>query len=250
MSRKILIAGNWKMNGLKAEVSSLAKGVSAKYNNNSAYEMLICPPFTLVANAVDTVKGSGLKVGAQDCHFNTNGAHTADISPLMLKDAGAEYVILGHSERRADHGESDSLVNKKAKAVYEAGLKAIICIGESDEQNKAGKAVEVNQSQVAGSVPDNATAENTVIAYEPIWAIGTGRIPTSDDIQNIHAEIRKALASKLGQSVADGMRILYGGSMKPTNAEEILALADVDGGLIGGASLKVDDFMGIGACVK
>ncbi|MBR6664030.1 MAG: triose-phosphate isomerase, partial [Alphaproteobacteria bacterium] len=173
------------------------------------------------------------------------GAHTGDISPLMLKDLGCTYVILGHSERRADHGETDELVRAKAEAAHKAGLKTVICIGETLAQRDDGKAVEVCRKQILGSVPADSNATDTVIAYEPVWAIGTGKVPTTADVEEVHAAVRKVLAQKLGKSVANKMRILYGGSVKPGNAKELLSLSDVDGALIGGASLKAEDFVAI-----
>lgn len=246
MARKTLIAGNWKMNGLLADGVALAKGVAAEVKNMGKIncEFLICPPFTLLT-AVKKVKGGKVALGAQDCHFNTKGAHTGDISPVMLKDAGCTYVITGHSERRADHHESNELICKKSKAAYEAGLKVIICIGETLAERDAGKTIDVCTTQILGSVPEEATAVNTVIAYEPVWAIGTGKTPTSADVQEVHAAIRNVLGKKLGKGNANKMRILYGGSVKPSNSNELLNLPDVDGALIGGASLKVEDFIGI-----
>lgn len=189
-------------------------------------------------------------LGAQDCHFDAKGAHTGDISPVMLKDLGCQYVIVGHSERRTDHHESNELIAKKAAAAINTGLKVIICIGETEAEKDAGKTIDVCTAQIMGSVPEEATAQNTVIAYEPVWAIGTGRTPTAAEVEEVHAAIRKVIAKKLGRANANKMRILYGGSMKPTNAKELLALPDVDGGLIGGASLKVADFMAIGEACK
>lgn len=247
-ARRILIAGNWKMNGLHADGLELAATIADKLNasGETSFDMLVCPPFTLIGTVVEAASGSSLSVGAQDCHTAEKGAHTGDISPAMLKDAGCSYVIVGHSERRTDHGESDADVRAKAEAVNAAGLKAIVCIGETEAQRDAGDTLTVVKTQIAGSVPDNATAENIVVAYEPVWAIGTGRTPTNDEVQEVHAFIRAELASKLGQNTADGVRLLYGGSMNPGNAKGLLALADVDGGLIGGASLKVGDFWTIG----
>ncbi|HJN24968.1 MAG TPA: triose-phosphate isomerase [Rhodospirillales bacterium] len=247
-ARRILIAGNWKMNGLQEDGAALASAVAGKLKSvgETAFDMLVCPPYTLIGAAVDAASGSALSVGAQDCHTAEKGAHTGDISPAMLADAGCSYVIVGHSERRTDHGESDSDVCAKAEAVNGAGLKAIVCIGETESQRDAGDTLNVVKTQIAGSVPGNATAENTVVAYEPVWAIGTGRTPTNDEVQEVHAFIRAELAAKLGQETADGVRLLYGGSMNPGNARDLLALEDVDGGLIGGASLKVDDFWTIG----
>ena len=247
MARKKLIAGNWKMNGLMADGVDLAKGIAreVKALGKPGCEFLVCPPFTLLTSVKKALRGAKVALGAQDCHFNAKGAHTGDISPLMLKDAGCSYVILGHSERRADHGESDELVCKKAAAAHAAGLKTVICIGETLEQRNDGKAIDVCSRQIMGSVPEDSTSADTVIAYEPVWAIGTGKVPTAADVEEIHAAVRKVLAKKLGKSNANKMRILYGGSVKPGNAKELLSLPDVDGALIGGASLKVDDFLGI-----
>lgn len=247
MARKKLIAGNWKMNGLLADGIDLAKGVAAevKAMGKPECEFLVCPPFTLLTSVKKALRGAKVALGAQDAHFAEKGAHTGDISPVMLKEIGCQYVILGHSERRADHGETDELVNKKAVAAHECGLKTVICIGETLEQRDAGKTIDVCSKQILGSVPDSATAADTVIAYEPVWAIGTGKTPTAADVEEVHAAVRKVLAKKLGKGNANKMRILYGGSVKPSNAKEFLSLPDVDGALIGGASLKVADFIGI-----
>lgn len=247
MSRKLLIAGNWKMNGLVAEGTNLAKGVAeaVKKAGKVECEFLVCPPFTLLSNVKKALRGAKVNLGAQDCHFAEKGAHTGDISPVMLKDIGCQYVILGHSERRTDHYESNELINKKAQAAHTAGLKTVICVGETLSEREAGKALEVCTKQIIESVPEDSTSSNTVIAYEPVWAIGTGKVPTTKDVEEVHAAIRKTLAKKLGKGNANKMRILYGGSVKPNNAKELLTLEDVDGALIGGASLKVEDFMGI-----
>ena len=252
MVRKTLIAGNWKMNGLSEDGQALAKGVAleAKKAARKDCEFLICPPFTLLGLAKKAIKGSRVMLGAQDCHFAEKGAPTGDISPVMLKDAGCQYVIVGHSERRTDHYESDELVQKKAAAAIAAGLKVIICIGETEAERDAGKTIDICTAQINGSVPECSTAQNTVIAYEPVWAIGTGRTPTTAEVEDVHAAIRKVIGKKLGRANANKMRILYGGSMKPSNAKELLALPDVDGGLIGGASLKVADFMAIAEASK
>ncbi len=253
MARKKLIAGNWKMNCLLAEGTDLAKGIAAKVKENKFdCEFLICPPFTLLGFVKKCLRGTKIALGSQDVHFAQKGAHTGDISPLMLKDLGCSYAIVGHSERRVDHFETNELVCKKAMAAHNDGLNAVICIGETLAERDEGKTIKVCQEQIFGSVPENATAKNTVIAYEPVWAIGTGKTPTSADVQEVHASIRKALAKKLGKATANKMRILYGGSVKPSNAAELLALPDVDGALIGGASLKVEDFIGIAqnACNK
>ena len=246
MARKMLIAGNWKMNGLTADAVALATEVkTAVKSKKRTCEFLVCPPFTLLTSVKKTLRGVKVALGAQDCHFNEKGAHTGDVSPLMLVDAGCSYVIVGHSERRADHGESNELVCQKAEAANKAGLKTVICIGETLEQRDAGKTIDVCSKQVMGAVPEGATAQNTVIAYEPVWAIGTGKTPTAQDVEDVHAAVRKVLAKKLGKAQANKMRILYGGSVKPSNAKEFLSLPDVDGALIGGASLKSVDFMAI-----
>ncbi len=251
MARKIMIAGNWKMNGQLEDGVNLAKAVAAEVKNlgKPVCEFLVCPPFTLLYSVKKALRGAKVALGAQDAHFAVKGAHTGDISPAMLKDLGCTYVILGHSERRADHFESNELVAKKAAAAYDNGLKTIICIGETEAQRDEGKTIDVCSQQIMGSVPDNADASNTVIAYEPVWAIGTGKTPTAADVEEVHAAVRKVLAKKLGKAVANKMRILYGGSVKPNNAKEFLSLPDVDGALIGGASLKAEDFMAIAKAV-
>lgn len=247
MSRIPLIAGNWKMNGLVADATALAQGIAAKAKAAPALgcQLLICPPFPLLGVAAAAVAGSPVAVGGQDCHAKVSGAHTGDTSASLLKDVGCSYVILGHSERRTDHAETDSQVKAKAEAALAAGLVAIVCIGETLAQRDAGQTIEVNTSQLRGSLPAGANAENTVIAYEPVWAIGTGRVATPDQAQEVHAAIRAELIKLIGADEAGKMRILYGGSMKPDNAAQLIALPDVDGGLIGGASLKVDDFWAI-----
>ena len=252
MVRKTLIAGNWKMNCLLEDGVALAKGVALEVKKAARKdcEFLICPPFTLLASAKKAIKGSRVMLGAQDCHFNTKGAHTGDVSPEMLKDLGCQYVILGHSERRTDHKETNELIAKKAQAAINAGLKVIICIGETEQERDNGETIKVCTSQIMGSVPEESTYQNTVIAYEPVWAIGTGKTPTTAEVQDVHAAIRKVVSKKLGRANANKMRILYGGSMKPSNAKELLALPDVDGGLIGGASLKVSDFIAISEACK
>ncbi len=246
-ARRPLIAGNWKMNGLRADGVDLAGGIAAKVKEEGAPrgDLLVCPPFTLISDVARAVAGAPVAVGGQDCHAKASGAHTGDISAQMLADLGCRYVIVGHSERRTDHGESDAVVKAKAEAAIGAGLVAIVCIGETLAQRDAGQTLEVNRSQLRGSLPQGATPANTVIAYEPVWAIGTGRVATPEQAQEVHAAIRAEIAAVLGRETADGMRILYGGSMKPDNARELLALPDVDGGLIGGASLKVGDFWAI-----
>ncbi len=234
------------MNGLSGDGTALASGLASrmKGEGDAGFEMLVCPPFTLISRVGEAIAGSGLLLGGQDCHAQEKGAHTGEISAVMLVDLGCSHVIVGHSERRTDHGEIDELVRAKAAAGHAAGLTVVLCIGETEAERDAGKALEVNKSQLAGSLPEGATAANTVIAYEPVWAIGTGRTPSTDEVQEVHAFIRSQLAARIGAE-AEAMRILYGGSMKPGNAAELIALPDVDGGLIGGASLKADDFWAI-----
>ena len=241
-----LVAGNWKMNGL---ASTLAELVALRERLAEApipqADVMVCPPTTLLSRAAEVLEGSDIALGAQDCHPLPSGAHTGDISAEMLADAGATAVIVGHSERRIDHGESDALVNAKALAAYRAGLTAIICIGETEEQHKDGKTLDVLRTQLQGSVPEEARASNTVIAYEPVWAIGSGLTPTPADVAEVHGFIRSVLSQLLGESESGAMRLLYGGSVKPTNAAELLFVPDVNGALVGGASLKASDFYGI-----
>jgi triosephosphate isomerase len=244
MTRRKLAAGNWKMNGLRAsaaEIDALVAGT-----RDASAEVLICPPATLIAALAERARGSAVAIGAQDCHASASGAHTGDISAEMIADAGGTHVIVGHSERRADHGETDAQVRAKAEAAWRAGLTAIICVGETEAQRDAGKALAVVGGQIDGSVPDGATAANTVIAYEPVWAIGTGRTPSLADIAEVHDSLRARLAARFGDR-AQAMRLLYGGSVKPGNAAEIFAVSNVDGGLVGGASLKAADFVAIAA---
>ena len=239
---KPLIAGNWKMNGTSEqlpEIEAIAAGVKG-----SSYDALICTPFTLIDRAARLCANTALNIGAEDCHANDSGAHTGDVAAPMIKDAGAQHIIVGHSERRTDHGETDEVVHEKALAVQKANMTAIICIGETRQEREEGSANSVATAQIKGSVPTQSKAANTVIAYEPVWAIGTGLVPSNKDIEDIHGHIRSELASLLGEEGAT-MRILYGGSLKPGNAEEILAIENVDGGLIGGASLKSADFLAI-----
>ena len=245
MSRRPLVAGNWKMNGLQAGLSELG-AICAGYSGplKAKVDFLICPPATLVAGAAAKAAGSGVFIGGQDCHAKASGAHTGDISAEMLKDSGAAFVLAGHSERRADHGESDAVVRAKAEAGWRAGLTAIVCVGERKEHREAGKAVEVVRAQLAGSIPDGATSANLVVAYEPVWAIGTGLTPTKADVADMHKAIRETLASRFGAE-GQNTRILYGGSVKPENARDLIIQPDVDGALIGGASLKSKDFLGI-----
>lgn len=248
-----LIAGNWKMNGLRSslgEIAALKEGIAAGGLDAGA-DIMICPPATLIGAMVQAVEGSAIAVGGQDCHEKTSGAYTGDISARMLADAGAAAVILGHSERRSLHGERDRDVAAKAVAARDAGLLSIVCIGETEGERRLGLALDVIGRQLEGSLADGTTAANTVIAYEPVWAIGTGLTPTSEDIAEVHKFIRDKLGELLGASVAGETRILYGGSVKPGNAAEILTIEGVDGGLVGGASLLAKDFLGIiGACAK
>lgn len=239
-----LIAGNWKMNGLKSSAIELAAIAQGGDSLARKVDLMICPPATLLSRAAGIVTGSKVTLGGQDCHPAASGAHTGDISAEMLADAGAVAVIVGHSERRADHGETDAVVNAKAQAAWRARLLAIICVGETQEQRDAGKTLEVVGGQLAGSIPDGATSANLVIAYEPVWAIGTGRTPTTRDVEEVHGFIRGKLTERLGRAGA-GVRILYGGSVKPSNAAELMSVPEVGGALVGGASLKAADFLAI-----
>lgn len=244
---KKLAAGNWKMNGLSGNLSEVSALLSA--HPSPACEMLLCPPATLIARMADVARGTALKVGGQDCHAKDKGAHTGDLSAAMLVDAGASHVILGHSERRADHAETDAQVHAKAEAAIAAGLTAIVCIGETEAERDAGQTLDVVGRQLAGSVPAKATAATLVVAYEPVWAIGTGRTPSTAEIAEVHAFLRARLVARIG-SEGNGVRLLYGGSVKPSNAAEIFALPHVDGALVGGASLKADDFGAIVAALS
>jgi len=236
-----LVAGNWKMNGLGASLAEI-EAVAAEVNGASdGPEVLICPPATLVARAAVQAAGR-IAIGGQDCHAEPSGAFTGDIAAEMLKDAGARTVIVGHSERRQYHGEKDRDVAAKARAAWRAGLSAIICVGETEAERDAGRALDIVANQIRGSVPDDADGSATAVAYEPVWAIGTGRTPTNWEITQMHAHIRAELTSVLGSKGRD-VRILYGGSVKPANAGEILALPEVGGALVGGASLKAKDFI-------
>jgi triosephosphate isomerase len=240
--RRKLAAGNWKMNGLTAQLAELEAMKAAAATDQT--DVLICPPATLISKAVDAASGSAIAIGGQDCHAAEKGAHTGDVAANMLADAGATHVILGHSERREDHGESDALVNTKSQAAWGAGLTAVICLGESREEREAGKTLDVIGAQLAASTPDGATGANTVIAYEPIWAIGTGKVPTLEQIGEVHDFIRAGLVERFGAE-GEAVRVLYGGSVKPSNAADIFAVSNVDGALVGGASLKASDFNAI-----
>jgi triosephosphate isomerase len=248
-TRRPLIAGNWKMNGLHADAIALAKGVAdaVKRAKWADRDVLICPPATLVAAVADTVKGTNVLVGGQDCHTKASGAHTGEVSAEMLRDAGASYVIVGHSERRTDCGETDAIVRAKAEAAWRAGLLPIVCIGETLAEREAGKTLSVLETQLKGSVPAGATAAKLVVAYEPVWAIGTGKTPTTPEVAAAHAHIRKVLGGLTAE--AGAVRLLYGGSVKGSNATELLAAGDVDGALVGGASLKADEFLAIAKAV-
>lgn len=238
-----LIAGNWKMHGLAADGLALARAVAAGGAGLGA-ELLVCPPATLVAAVAAAMQGGPVAVGGQDCHAAAKGAHTGDIAAPMLADAGARFVILGHSERRANHAESDATVRAKAEAAFAAGLTPVVCVGEPEADRLAGRAEDVVAAQLAGSLPEGFGAAGGVVAYEPVWAIGTGRTPTEADIAAMHAMIRARLAAAFPQQGA-ALRILYGGSVKPSNAVSILAIPHVDGALVGGASLVAEDFLAI-----
>ncbi len=244
-SPKTLIAGNWKMNGLTKDLAQFEAVVTA-LNEKPApdCQVLLCPPVTILAGASQICQNSALQTGAQNTHVAESGAHTGDIGATMLRDAGADFIIVGHSERRADHQETDGVVNAKARSCLNAGLIPIICVGETHAERTSGLALTVVEHQLNGSVPDFDEGQEIVIAYEPVWAIGTGLVPDTNDITNMHAAIREWLVTRFGER-GKGVRILYGGSLKPSNAAEILPIPNVNGGLIGGASLKSEDFLGI-----
>lgn len=237
--RRTMAAGNWKMNGTSASLAEL-QALAATHPQASA-DIVICPPAPLLFRASEIAQGSPVAIGAQDCHEMKNGAYTGDISAEMIADAGATHVILGHSERRAAHHESDSDVRAKARTAHAAGLTAIICLGETEAEREAANTLDIIAGQLAGSIPDSATGATTVIAYEPIWAIGTGKVPTLDQIIEVHDFMREKLTTRFGAD-ADTFRLLYGGSVKPDNAATIFQAANVDGALVGGASLKASDF--------
>ena len=240
-----LIAGNWKMNGSRAQTEALVQDLKGRLASNPglAADLLVCPPAPYVAQAVTLTAGSGLAVGGQDCHTKQSGAHTGDVSAAMLADVGCRYVIVGHSERRADHGEGSELVVAKAKAAHEAGLIAIVCVGETEAERDRGATLDVISSQLEGSVPADAEAANLVIAYEPVWAIGTGRTPTPEDVATVHAHIRGLLKAWFKDGAE--IRILYGGSVKGSNAGSLMHVPEVNGALVGGASLKAEEFWAI-----
>jgi triosephosphate isomerase len=244
--RRKLAAGNWKMNG---SLPALAEIAALRDAAQGAAEVVICPPAPLIAPAAARAEGTGVGIGGQDCHAKPSGAHTGDVAAPMLTEAGATWVIVGHSERRADHGETDADVRAKTEAAWDAGLTVILCVGETLEQREAGQTLAVVGAQLDGSVPDAATAGTLVIAYEPVWAIGTGRVPTLDQIAEVHAAMRAQLVARFG-TAGDGIRLLYGGSVKASNAAEIFGVPDVDGALVGGASLKAEDFAPIVAALN
>jgi len=242
-----LIAGNWKMNGLKASMAEFEAMLAGAGAVTARADLLVCPPATLIAAFAEKARGSrALAVGAQDCHPKASGANTGDISAEMLRDAGASSIIVGHSERRADHGESDVLVRQKTEAVWRAGLTAIVCIGETQHQRDAGQTLDICRGQLNVSLPDGAKSGTLVVAYEPVWAIGTGLTPTTGDVEQIHKFIRDLLIARFNGEGAR-IRILYGGSVKPSNAQELMTVANVNGALVGGASLKAADFLAIAA---
>jgi len=242
-----LVAGNWKMNGLAASEAELARIIAG--SGACQCDLMLCPPATLIAEFAAAARGSSVTIGGQDCHPEASGAHTGDIAAEQLADAGARAVIVGHSERRADHNETDALVRAKALAARRAGLMAIVCVGEQRSEREASETLDVVGRQLDGALPDGATAANLVIAYEPVWAIGTGLTPTAKDVAEVHGFIRKRLGQRFGGE-GGGIRILYGGSVKPSNAKELLTVADVNGALVGGASLKAADFLGIAAVYR
>ncbi len=248
-SRRPLVAGNWKMNGLAASIGELDRIIAGAPAIAPRADLMVCPPATLIAAFAGRASGSPVAIGGQDCHAEAAGAFTGDISAEMLKDAGARAVIVGHSERRTYHKETDAQVRAKAVAAWRAGLMAIVCIGESKDERVAGKTLGVCGRQLDGSLPEGATAATLVVAYEPVWAIGTGLTPTPADVAEVHAFVRKRLGERFGRE-GEGIRILYGGSVKPSNTKELMGVANVDGALVGGASLKAEDFLGIAAAYR
>ena len=245
--RRKLAVGNWKMHGLAGDLRELDS--LAEAHRHTACDVVVCPPATLIATAAARIEGTPLMVGAQDCHPEDNGAHTGDIAAPMLADAGARHVILGHSERRTDHGEGDGLIAAKMLAANRVGLQAILCVGETEQERDAGQTLDVIARQLSNGLPDDATAANTVIAYEPVWAIGTGRVPDDTQIEEVHGFLRSILQER-DTAQGDAIRLLYGGSVKPDNAAAIFAIPDVDGALVGGASLRASDFSAIIAALE
>jgi triosephosphate isomerase (TIM) len=244
-----LVAGNWKMNGLAASESELAKIIHGAAAIAGKVDLMVCPPATLIASFAGAARGSAVAIGGQDCHADPSGAHTGDIAAEMLADAGARAVIVGHSERRQDHHETDAQVRAKVQAAWRAGLSAIVCVGEQRAQRDGGKTIDVVGHQLDGSLPEGCTSASLVVAYEPVWAIGSGLTPTPADVAQVHAFVRQRLETRFG---AEGgrVRILYGGSVAPKNAKDLLAVANVNGALVGGASLKASDFLAIAAVYR
>jgi triosephosphate isomerase len=249
MATRPLIAGNWKMNGLRAARAELLKIIGGARELNPKTELLVCPPATLIAGFSTLARGTRVAIGAQDCHAEAAGAFTGDLSAEMLKDAGASAVIVGHSERRSFHQETDAQVRAKALAARRAGLLAVVCVGETRAEREAGNTLAVVGGQLAGSLPDGASPESVAVAYEPVWAIGSGLTPSVADVAQVHGFIRQELATRYG-GAAPAIRILYGGSVKPANAAELMAVENVDGALIGGASLKAEELLAIAAVYR
>jgi triosephosphate isomerase (TIM) len=249
MATRPLIAGNWKMNGLRASTVELRKIIDGARSLTPVTDILVCPPATLIVGFAALAHGSAIAIGGQDCHAAAAGAFTGDLSAEMLKDAGASAVIVGHSERRSLHHETDAQVRAKALAARRAGLLAVVCVGETRAQREAGQTIAVVEGQLAGSLPDGAVAESIAVAYEPVWAIGTGLTPSAADIAQVHGSIRACLRQRY-ERAGEGLRILYGGSVKPANAGDLLRVENVDGALIGGASLKADEFLAIAAAYR
>jgi triosephosphate isomerase len=240
---KALVAGNWKMNGLKGAVDEIIKLNDLVGRSDAKCDVLICPPVTLIGSIIQ-LNLKHVSIGAQDCHVKSIGAHTGDVSAEMLKDLGCTHIIIGHSERRVDHGENNVIVNKKASQAQKFGTTAIICVGETIDEYEAGKTLEVIVSQVKSSIPSNAIVENTIIAYEPLWAIGSGKVPTVGGVEEVHTSISKVLVERFGSEGAK-INILYGGSVNASNAHALMSTVNVNGALVGGASLKADDFFNI-----
>jgi triosephosphate isomerase len=249
MAARPLIAGNWKMNGLQGSSAELRRIIEGGRDLKPTTEILVCPPATLIAGFAALARGSRVAIGAQDCHAEAAGAFTGDISAEMLKDAGASAVIVGHSERRSFHHETDAEIRAKALGARRAGLVALVCVGETRTEREGGHTIAVVGGQLAGSLPDGANAENLAVAYEPVWAIGSGATPSTADVAEVHGFIRQELGKRYA-GAASGIRILYGGSVKPANAGELLAVENVDGALIGGASLKAEQFLAIAAVYR
>jgi len=247
--RRPLVAGNWKMNGLRRSTAELENIIAGSTTLAGKVDLMVCPPATLLMSFAKLAQGSALAIGGQDCRAETAGAFTGDISAEMLKDAGATAVIVGHSERRTIHRETDADVRAKALAARRAGLVAIVCIGETHGERQAGRTLDVLGRQLEGSLPEGATGTNLVVAYEPVWAIGTGLTPTPADVAEAHDFVRKRIAARYG-AAGEAVRVLYGGSVKPSNAGELMAVANVDGALVGGASLKAEEFLGIAAVYR